>query len=107
MCLLTLIQFNLAPNEAKILTLSVEIKNYAVKISLYVQKYSFNAITVTELGESSVTLLIYYTPEVRSLRLHTLARFTDWPRVVLCFALHNFTFFCSLNSLFLQKTMQR
>ena len=35
---------------------------------------------------------IMTTPEARSLRLHTLARLIDWPRVVLCFGLHNFTF---------------
>ena len=42
------------------------------------------------------------TPEARNLRLHTLARFIDWPVNFLYFGLHTFTFLCSFNSIFVK-----
>ena len=60
---------------------------------------SNNAVNVKK-PTHNVSALIAYTPEARRLRLRTLARFIDWPGIVLHFSLQNLIFYCSVTVCF-------
>ena len=55
---------------------------------------------VKDIINNNTHLSLWSTPKARSLRLHTLARFTDWPEIVLYVTLQHLIFYCSLNFIF-------